>query len=661
MHRRLAALLLTLLALAVITATSSADSDPLGESTLEQTLDGRDPEGPDFRFLRVGEGEPYTVREDLAPAKQGRKSRRRSVAYFGQITDFQLSDEESPARVEAADSFPPFSSAWRPQEAFVAHQVDYTIRQLNRFDRSPVRQGNGKRAELMNAVMTGDLADNAQRNETEWVVELLEGGTFRNGDLKTRTLDPNSGTNNYKGTTCEGMSRGSLGNPRKYSGVQDYDDYPGDNGDERFYDPNQPVAEYSEWPTYRNIVDQGQKPFRIKGLNVPSYVAFGNHDALAQGNAAANKTYEDVATGCVKIFPPSLFPFKASSAAAASSDEEALPDFSRTFERLAQSSAKQGSQAAVEPPAGTSLVPPDENRQFVDHRQFKKLHDTGKQRDEHGFAFIDEDELKASRGAASYYDFSPEPGIRYIVLDTVSEGGVIGDSSSGNIDDPQFRWLKRKLRKAERRDELVVAFGHHATGSLTATTVDEEAPPCTVKDEHGHDVNPGCDRDPRDSFPLHNGSDLEELFHQFPQVISYVAGHSHENRVKPFKDDDGSGDFWEIVTPAVVDWPPQHRVIDVMDNRDGTLSIFGTILDHGSRVKSPKSGSNSEVRDFDSADLASVGRTLSYNDPQQGPDGSEGEPIDRNVELVIQDPRRGDDDRKDDCPRHVFRHDDRCR
>ena len=635
MRRQLWVATLTVIALAVATTGAYAHSDPIGHSTLEQTLEGGDPDER-FRFLRTGPGEKYVVREELAEAKANRKNRRRSLAYLGHITDFQLSDEESPARVESADVIPPFSSAWRPQEAFVAHQVEYTIRQLNRFDRSPVRQGNGKRAELLNAVMTGDLADNAQRNETEWVVELLEGGTFRQGNLKTRKLDPNSGTNDYSETACEGMPRGSLGNPRKYSGVQDYDDYPGGAGDERFYDPNQPAGEYSDWPTYPGVLDRAQKPFKVKGLEVPSYVAFGNHDALAQGNAAIIKLYEDVATGCAKLFPPAIFPFKAGPT---SSDPEALPDFTRLFERLAQPVGKQSANAILEPPAGASFVPPDENRQFVDHRQFKKLHDTGVQRDEHGFAHIDEDQLEASRRAASYYDFSPKPGLRYIVLDTVSEGGVIGDSASGNLDHPQFRWLRRELKQAQRRDELIVTFGHHATDSLTAVTADEEAPPCTTRDEHGHDVNPGCDRDPRTSTPLHHGDDLEELFHSFPNMISYVAGHSHENEVQPFKDDDGSGDFWEIKSPAVVDWPPQHRLIEVMDNRDGTLSIFGTILDHAGKAKGPKGGSADEVDDFGPRELASLGRTLSYNDPQVGPGEAEGERIDRNVELLIRDPR----------------------
>ena len=41
---------------------------------------------------------------------------------------------------------------------------------------SPVAQGDGSRAQMKLAITTGDSIDNQQRNETAWVVKLLEGG-----------------------------------------------------------------------------------------------------------------------------------------------------------------------------------------------------------------------------------------------------------------------------------------------------------------------------------------------------------------------------------------------------------------------------------------------------------------------------------------------------
>ena len=78
-----------------------------------------------------------------------------------------------------------------------AGMVDQSIRAMNRQLSSPVPQGDGSRARMVNAVMTGDLADNMQRNETEWVVKLLEGGT----------IDPNSGTADLAGSSCSPGSR----------------------------------------------------------------------------------------------------------------------------------------------------------------------------------------------------------------------------------------------------------------------------------------------------------------------------------------------------------------------------------------------------------------------------------------------------------------------
>jgi metallophosphoesterase (TIGR03767 family) len=599
---RTAALGAALATLALGVGSSSAHEDLRGDSTLDHTVTGGDPK-QGFQFLRLGPGEPYAVRDDLAAPQAGRDARRRSLAYFGQITDFQLADEESPARVEFLDTDPSgtASSAFRPQEALVPHLVDWAIRQMNLFTTSPIPQGNGEKASLVNAVMTGDLADNQQLNETGWVKTLLEGGL----------LDPNSGTNDLSGTLCPPGT--PLDDPRNYTGVQDYDDYANDSP--HFYDPDQPSGEYAGWPKYAGLLDQAQKPFMAEGLKVPSYVLFGNHDGLAQGNEDAIAPIESIATGCVKPYT------QAPGGGMLSALDPAFVG------------------GIFTDPTKAMLVPPDARRQFVDKLQFKKTFDTDRQADDHGFGHVDPAELAASGGAASYYDWSPRPGVRFVALDSLSEGGVTGVSDKGNIDEPQFQWFERVLKKATAGDELVVVFAHHARSSLTANVPDEAAAACGTEDDgHGHPQNPGCDRDPRSSNPK-LGDDVAALMHRYPHAVAFVAGHSHENRVAPQKADDGSSAYWEVKSPAIADWPPQNRLIEVMDNCDGTLSLFGTMLDTANRVGAPAPGT--AAGGFDSETLASIGRVITYNDPQVGPgSGSQGQPTDRNVELLLKDPRK---------------------
>ena len=121
-------------------------------------------------------------------------------------------------------------------------------------------------------------------------------------------------------------------------------------------------------------------------------------------------------------------------------------------------------------------------------------------------------------------------------------------------------------------------------------------------------------------------------------VIAYVAGHTHENRITPFKRADGGG-FWGIESASEIDWPIQSRLLEIMDNRDGTLSIFGTLIDHGATLATPRAGT--PAAGFGSETLAALARGMAYNDPQVGvEDGAEGRPGDRNVELLLRDPRR---------------------
>jgi hypothetical protein len=135
---------------------------------------------------------------------------------------------------------------------------------------------------------------------------------------------------------------------------------------------------------------------------------------------------------------------------------------------------------------------------------------------------------------------------------------------------------------------------------------------------------------------------IKALFAANPSVIAYVAGHTHANRVGFYKGRKGHG-FWQINTASHIDWPEQSREIEVMDNRDGTLSLFGTLLDSAAPAAAPAPG---PAAAFTEPQLASLARTLAFNDPQrEGLEGSSGDAPktgrrkDRNVELVLKDPR----------------------
>jgi hypothetical protein len=112
---------------------------------------------------------------------------------------------------------------------------------------------------------------------------------------------------------------------------------------------------------------------------------------------------------------------------------------------------------------------------------------------------------------------------------------------------------------------------------------------------------------------------LRCLFLRHRSVIALVDGHEHLNRIAPYqrKTLGGApdGGFWEITTASHIDWPQQSRLLDLFDNRDGTLSIFGTMLDHtpalrGSVPRGPFVNSQGV------AYLAAISRELAFNDPQ---------------------------------------------
>jgi len=124
-------------------------------------------------------------------------------------------------------------------------------------------------------------------------------------------------------------------------------------------------------------------------------------------------------------------------------------------------------------------------------------------------------------------------------------------------------------------------------------------------------------------------------------VVAWVAGHSHQNTIDAYPNPGGEGGFWSIRVAAEADWPMQSRLLEIFDNKDGTLSIIGTLLDLAAPAAAVPP--DTDAAGLDALQLASIGRTIGFNETQYGAETCnptcEGQPADRNVELIVDDPR----------------------
>jgi metallophosphoesterase (TIGR03767 family) len=213
----------------------------------------------------------------------------------------------------------------------------------------------------------------------------------------------------------------------------------------------------------------------------------------------------------------------------------------------------------------------------------------------HGFTQANRDSDTA------YYSFD-DGAFRHVVMDTVNPNGY----ADGSIDQAQFAWLQATVSGATGR--AVIVYSHHTSSTMSNPF-----------------VATGGDPSPRVLGPA-----VTEYLLSQARVVAWVNGHTHRNQITPHARADGSGGFWEINTAAHIDWPQQARLIEVADNKDGTLSIFTTILDHAGPADYAGDLSTTVA-------LASLSRELSANDPQANL-GARGVPGDRNTELLVDAP-----------------------
>lgn len=195
--------------------------------------------------LRPAPGERMVPRTALAAASAA----TRTLATFVQLADVHVTDEESPARVEMLDRLgPPFTSAFRPQEALTAQVLAAMLTTINAAHPQAVFE-------------TGDLIDNDQANELALALGVLRGGR----------VDANSGAAGYAG-----VQAASNADPLTYRPAVDA-------------------------PRYPRLLAEAERPFVSPGLHTPWYPLPGNHDLLVQGNLPATARTQSIATGSRKL------------------------------------------------------------------------------------------------------------------------------------------------------------------------------------------------------------------------------------------------------------------------------------------------------------------------------------------------------------------------
>lgn len=523
--------------------------------------------------LTEGPGEPHLPRTDLAPTRaNGKGLGKKSLLSLVHLTDVHIIDAQSPARVEFLDRY---ADPGRGCESvpFSSAYRPQELLTLHVFE-AMIRR--------IRAIGVSPVTG------TPFQVAVSTGDNVDNEQLNEirwfiDLLD---------GGTKVTVNSGGPG----YEGVQSPE-----WGDPEYWHPTPGVADKykQQWgfPDYPGMLESATRPFDATGIALPWLQTFGNHDGLLQGNAPRNPIFEGIAMGPAKFTapPPGLNPCDSF---------QTLRDYPAAF--LA---------APMRP------VTADAARRILTRAQYiEEMFRTTGTPAGHGFT-----EANRNSGVAYWHNDSYD-GFRLIGLDTVNPGGF----SEGSIGAAQLAWLEQRLIEVSsthldaageevrtgNEDRLVMLFSHHGLRSLE---------------------NPNSAPDPLEpasnDLPRVLADEIEALVHRFPNVIAWVNGHSHANIIVPRKSPTGKSGFWDIGTAAHIDWSCQSRLIDVVDNLDGTLSIFCTMVDHDAPIVP---GSDDDV-----LRLASISRELAANDFQAGfASSGPGKPEDRNVELLIRRPAR---------------------
>lgn len=329
--------------------------------------------------------------------------------------------------------------------------------------------------------------------------------------------------------------------------------------------------------------DSVAHPVESPGLPAPWYAVYGNHDTLLLGTFDLSSQLHALAIGGQKSW---------SLDATAST---ILGGYAATTSALGRGTDAAG--VALGRP-GFHAVPADPDRYLFAQAEFMAEHfrtESAPGPVGHGFT---KHNLETGQ---TWWKADLTPFVRAFGLDTCNQ--VAGPD--GAVPDAQFRWLEEELAQAQKDNRLVLIFSHH-----NSLTLENRA------------------QRPGDTEKLHGAEEFVDLLLRFPVVVGWMNGHTHLNQI--LAHGGPKGGFWEITTASCIDFPQQQQVVEIVDNRDGTLSLFTTVLDHAAPV-SPGTGATT-------LDLAAQSREFALNDWAESPTMRRGSPFDRNTELLLPAP-----------------------
>lgn len=331
------------------------------------------------------------------------------------------------------------------------------------------------------------------------------------------------------------------------------------------------------------LADSIAAPVASPGLPAPWYAVYGNHDTLLLGTFNLSPQLHALAVGGQKAFTLDAIAALALGGYAASGSAW-------------QQAADAWGLALGRP--GFRAVTANPDRYLFEQREFMAEHFATEPEPGpvgHGFTQHNLDT------GETWWRAELSPHVRALGLDTCNS--VAGPD--GAVPRRQFEWLRAELETAQRERKLVIVLSHH--NSLTLENAAQR---------------PGFDE------PLVHAAELVDLLLSYPVAVAWLNGHTHLNQILAHTSD--TGGFWEITTASCIDFPQQQQVVELVDNRDGTLSIFTTVLDHASPVVPGAGGS--------ALDLAARSREFAANDWAETPGMRRGSALDRNTELLLPAP-----------------------